>query len=78
MKHMSVQEAAETLFVPVSYLMQLVEKREIPSTMAGGVYRLRGDDVRKYKKRRDSKRKKALDSLAQMGRDFQDADDKMD
>ena len=65
-KHqLTTVEAGKILGVSRQYLVQLLEKGEIPFHMAGTHRRLYVRDVLAYKARRDTDRKKSLNELAQ-------------
>lgn len=57
-------EAAKLLAVSRQFLVQLLEKSEIPYHMVGTHRRLYARDVLAFKGRRDSARRKTLDDLA--------------
>jgi excisionase family DNA binding protein len=57
-------EAAKLLAVSRQFLVQLLEKNEIPYHMVGTHRRLYARDVLAFKGRRDSARRKTLDDLA--------------
>jgi excisionase family DNA binding protein len=57
-------EAAKLLAVSRQFLVQLLEKNEIPFHMVGTHRRLYARDVLAFKGRRDSARRKTLDELA--------------
>ena len=57
-------EAAKLLAVSRQFLVQLLEKNEIPFHMVGTHRRLYARDVLAFKGRRDSARRKTLDDLA--------------
>ena len=58
-------EAAKLLAVSRQFLIQLLEKNDIPFHMVGTHRRVYARDVLAYKAKRDSARRKALDDLAQ-------------
>src|SRR6266404_2319994 len=65
-KHqLTTVEASKILGVSRQYLVQLLEKGEIPFHMAGTHRRLYVRDVLAYKSRRDTDRGKSLNELAQ-------------
>jgi len=57
-------EASNLLGMSREYLVQLLEKREIPFHKVGTHWRLYARDVLAYKAKRDTARRKALDDLA--------------
>ena len=57
-------EAAKLLAISRQFLVQLLEKNEIPYHMVGTHRRLYARDVLAFKGRRDSARRKTLDDLA--------------
>ncbi len=56
-------EAADLLHVSHPYLMELLEKEEIPSYLVGGYRRMKAGDVLNYKQKIDQLREEALDEL---------------
>ena len=67
---MTTQEAADVVNVSRPFLVQLLEKGDMPFHKIGTPHRVRYQDVTAYKKRIDAERRKALDELAALAQEL--------
>jgi len=66
----SMQEAAETLNVPLPYLAELIESGELNAVKIGSSVCLSSATVRRYKDASMKRRKAALDELAKLSQEL--------
>ncbi|MGF1934985.1 MAG: excisionase family DNA-binding protein [Nostoc sp. ChiQUE02] len=64
-RELTTQKAADFLKVSRPHLIKLLEQREIPHIMVGTHRRVHFEDLVKYKKQRDSKRREGLKQFTQ-------------
>ncbi len=64
-RELTTQKAADFLKVSRPHLIKLLEQGEIPHIMVGTHRRVRFEDLVKYKKQRDSKRREGLKQFTQ-------------
>ena len=67
---LSTQQAADLLKVSRTFLVQMIENREIPHHKVGTHRRIRMEDLLAYKQRRDNTRNAALARLARLGQEI--------
>lgn len=69
-KELTTQQAANLLNISRQYLVRLLEAGDIPHTKTGRHRRLNVEDVLRFKRERDCRRRKKLDDLSAMSQDF--------
>jgi excisionase family DNA binding protein len=69
-KQLTTQQAADLLGVSRPYLVELLDRGDIPYSKTGSHRRVRFDDLMEYRERRDRKRREDLARLTQMSQDF--------
>lgn len=69
-KQLTTQQAADILDVSRPYVVQLLDRGEIPYTRKTAHRRIRFDDLMAYKRRRDAERFQGLRELTQMSEDL--------
>ena len=67
---LTTQQAASILNVSRPFLSKLLKENQIPHIPVGSHRRVMLDDLMAYKKRRDGKRRSALNELADLGQEF--------
>lgn len=67
---MTTQEAADVVNVSRPFLIQLLEKGDMPFHKIGTHHRVRYQDVIAYKKRIDAERRTAQDELAVLAQEL--------
>lgn len=69
-KEVTTQEAADLLNVSRPFLIKLLEEGKIPFIKVGTHRRIRFSDLMDYKQRRDEKRERALEEIAQVSQEL--------
>lgn len=71
-RELTTQEAADFLGMSRQYLVQVLERGEIPFTKTGTHRRVKPRDLLAYKEHRDARGREILDELTQLGQEMGD------